>query len=82
MFTLRSVVIEATGATGIVLDRYKLRAVSLDQAMTEADGWRVPANHIAPNGLEIEHKGSILARRRFISGSFYVPWQRLDAGSR
>ena len=82
MFTLRSVVIEATGATGIVLDRYKLRALSLDQAMAEADAWRVPDNQVAPNGLEIEHKGSILARRRFIPGNFYVPWQRLDSGPR
>jgi hypothetical protein len=74
-FTLRTVVREATGKVGVVLERWRLRALTLDEAKREVDrgGW--VRNGIEPNGFDIvDDEGSTLARRPYSKKSIYAPW--------
>ena len=74
-FTLKTVVREASGKVGVVLERWTLRALTLDQAKCEVDQGNWVRGGIEPNGFEIvDDEGSVLARRSYTGQHIYVPW--------
>src|SRR3954452_24950662 len=63
-FTLKTVVREASGTVGVVIERWRLRPLTLDQAKREVDQGHWARDGIEPNGFEIvDDEGSVLARR-------------------
>src|SRR4051795_2457081 len=74
-FTLKTVVREASGHVGVVIERWRLRALTLDQAMREVDQGHWARDGIEPNGFEIvDDEGSVLARRSYAGRDIYAPW--------
>jgi hypothetical protein len=74
-FTLKTVVREASGTVGVVIERWRLRALTLDQAKREVDQGHWVRDGIEPNGFEIvDDEGSVLARRPYAGRDIYAPW--------
>ena len=75
--TLRTVVREATGKTGIVIERYALRAQTLAAAKREVDrGTWVQRNGITPNVFEIvDDSNTVLAHRWYKGSNLRGPWR-------
>ncbi len=74
-FTLRTVVREATGKTGVVIERYRLRAHTLAEAKREVDRGTWVRDWIEPNGLEIvDDRDMVLAQRSDQGKDIYAPW--------
>jgi hypothetical protein len=74
-FTLKTVVREASGTVGVVIERWRLRALTLDQAKREVDRGHWLKDGIEPNGFEIvDDEGSVLARRSYAGRDIYAPW--------
>ena len=74
-FTLKTVVREASGTVGVVIERWRLRALTLDQAKREVDHGTWVRGGIEPNGFEIvDDEGSVLARRSYAGRDIYAPW--------
>jgi len=74
-FTLKTVVREASGTVGVVIERWRLRALTLDQAKREVDQGHWARDGIEPNGFEIvDDEGSVLARRSYAGRDIYAPW--------
>lgn len=74
-FILRTVVREATGKTGVVIERIVLGALTLADAKREADSRSWVLHGIEPNALEIiDGNGSIVAQRSYRGKNVYAPW--------
>jgi hypothetical protein len=74
--TLRAVVCEQGGNTGVILGRWRLRALLLLEAQIEADKRSCGTKGIAPNALEIiDATGRVLARRGYLGRHVHVPWR-------
>jgi len=74
-FTLRAVIREQNGRTGVVLERWALRARDLGTAKIEADRGSRISGGIMPNGLEIlDASGAVVARRSYVGKNVYAPW--------
>ena len=75
-FTLRTVVREATGKTGVVIARYSLRAQTLGEAKREVDRGNWVRDGIEPNSFEIvDDSDTVLAQRSYFQGkNLYTPW--------
>jgi hypothetical protein len=72
--SVRLVVKEADGTTGVLVRKRRLRAKSLAMAKAEADSgvWSAP---IPGNALEIvDAAGNVLASRPYLGRDVYVPW--------
>jgi hypothetical protein len=63
-FTLRLVILEATGQPGIILERRQLKARNLSDAKGEADSQPGTAGDIQATAFEIMDDGVTVARRR------------------
>jgi hypothetical protein len=76
-FTLRMVVLEATGRPGIILETRRLKARTVEEAKVEADSSPWNIGEIQPTGFEIlDGDGVIVARRRYMGKAVYVPWSK------
>src|SRR3954464_2004829 len=68
----RPVVREASGTVGVVIERWRLRALTLDKAKREVDQGNWVRGGVEPNGFEIvDDEGSILARRSYTGPPIY-----------
>ena len=57
------------------IERWRLRALTLDQAKREVDRGHWIRGGIEPNGFEIvDDEGSVLARRSYAGRDIYAPW--------
>ena len=76
-FTLRMVVLGATGRPGIILETRRLKARTVEEAKLEADRSPWDIGEIQPTGFEIiDSDGVTVARRRYMGKGVYVPWSK------
>jgi hypothetical protein len=77
-FILRLVILETTGRPGIILDKRRLEAITVEDAKIEADRTPWKIGGIEPTSLEIvDSEGLTVARRRYAGPNLYSPWANL-----
>ena len=75
VFTLRMVVLEATGQPGIILERRQLKARTLADAKAEADTQPWTVGDIQATSFEIiDGDGVTVARRRWTGRNANAQW--------
>lgn len=74
-YTLRAVIREESGGTGVIIEQWAMRARDLGTAKIEADRGSRIAGGIVPNALEIvDGSGTVVARRSYNGKNIYAPW--------
>ena len=74
MYTVRAVVLGASGKAEMILERWELKSTTLPQAKAEFDIRRWPTGDLQPTAFEILEGDAVLLRRRVHGKNNYGLW--------